>query len=198
MSIFFVYFQRKYGIDIHVQIPAGKSKNFQSIFTKFSFSVMPMGGGKFPRLPPFPTPMKRTVISFFLLEFLLPLLNNPTTRSADENLNLQKRKGTPYNESTLAFDSANHIITYCCLLIWKLTRNKDPKRETATPRSSHRLRGESGVQPPPKVSTACAFPAEAHPKLHRDTKRRQNSFLPVLLLFLCCIINKWKILYTDI
>ena len=52
----FVYFQRKYGKDIHALIPTGKSKNFQLIFTKFSFSVMSMGG-KFPRLPPFPTPL---------------------------------------------------------------------------------------------------------------------------------------------
>ena len=50
---FFVYFQRKYGIDIHVLIPAGKSKNFQLIFTKFSFSVMPMGGEVSPS-PPLP------------------------------------------------------------------------------------------------------------------------------------------------
>ena len=52
----FVYFQRKYGKDIHVLIPAGKSKNFQLIFTKFSFSliVMPMGGEVSPSSPPLP------------------------------------------------------------------------------------------------------------------------------------------------
>ena len=53
---------------------------------------------------------------------------------------------------------------------FKLTRNKDPKRETATPQSFHRLRGESVVQPPPKVPAVCAFHTEAHRKLHRGTK----------------------------
>ena len=51
---FFVYFQRKYGIDIHVLIPAGKSKNFQLIFTKSSFSAMPMGGEVSPSSPSLP------------------------------------------------------------------------------------------------------------------------------------------------